>query len=296
MEKTYKRIPFNIELAKNIQSGEIEGKIVCRIGCPARILCTDFNDEQGTFAVVVAIKENPVREKLIRVRTDGTYSAYESDMDLFIELPEETPKQYPYDRVKDKITDADRQEAEKTFPDSYNMQSAFISGVAYQICKEIDCQETPKHEKISMNRNKVMLMRRPDKKLKECEKQDLVWCELPDGILEVKIIGIIENDSKSVKHIWLKHTATGRSYYVNPSKSCWTKNPFKFEPFDKVLVRDDDLTNWQAAFFSHIESFEDGERFAITTSGDNYNLANAEIIPYEGNEHFVGTTDKPKEE
>ena len=73
-------------------------------------------------------------------------------------------------------------------------------------------------------------------------------------------------------------------------------NEPQFKPFDKVLVREDDLTPWQAAFFSHIESFEDGERFAITTSGDNYNLANNEIIPYKGNEHLVGTTDKPKEE
>ena len=68
----------------------------------------------------------------------------------------------------------------------------------------------------------------------------------------------------------------------------------EFKPFDKVLVREDDLTSWQAAFFSHIESFEDGERFAITTSGDNYNLANNEIIPYKGNEHFVGTTVNPE--
>lgn len=43
MEKTYKRIPFDIELAKKIQLGEIEGRIVTDTEIPVKILCFDRN-------------------------------------------------------------------------------------------------------------------------------------------------------------------------------------------------------------------------------------------------------------
>lgn len=137
MEKTYKRIPFDIELAKKIQSGDVKGRIMYngRYGNKEIIILSYNYDKQS--------EQYPIR--FVYAYVDEIDYLHDTSS-LFIELPEETPKQYPYDRVKDKITDADRQEAEKTFPDSYNMQSAFISGVAYQICKEIDCQEAPKHE------------------------------------------------------------------------------------------------------------------------------------------------------
>ena len=34
MEKTYKRVPFDIELAKKIQSGEVEGRIITKNNLP----------------------------------------------------------------------------------------------------------------------------------------------------------------------------------------------------------------------------------------------------------------------
>lgn len=59
-------------------------------------------------------------------------------------------------------------------------------------------------------------------------------------------------------------------------------------PFDRVLVRDFDEDQWQ------IELFQ-----AYTVHGSCYVcLANSfyQCIPYEGNEHLLDTTDKPKEE
>ena len=62
---------------------------------------------------------------------------------------------------------------------------------------------------------------------------------------------------------------------------------YKFKPFDKVLVRDTGQFDvWKAGLFSHCND-----------NGYSCNGAYwAECIPYEGNEHLVGTTDKPKEE
>ena len=52
------------------------------------------------------------------------------------------------------------------------------------------------------------------------------------------------------------------------------------KPFDKVLCRDDNDTPWKVGLFSHI----DGKMFQCV--GSIYQ----QCIPYEGNEHLLGTT------
>lgn len=59
----------------------------------------------------------------------------------------------------------------------------------------------------------------------------------------------------------------------------------EFKPFDKVLVRDDDTKEWRADFFSHIAEVE----FNYITVGSCW----LQCIPFEGNEHLVGTSDSP---
>lgn len=65
-------------------------------------------------------------------------------------------------------------------------------------------------------------------------------------------------------------------------------NEPQFKPFDKVLVRNGEGF-WQCALFSHMSDRDDFPYFANA-------FAFEQCIPYEGNEHLVGTTDKPKEE
>ena len=64
----------------------------------------------------------------------------------------------------------------------------------------------------------------------------------------------------------------------------------EFKTFDRVLVRDEDTTAWTCAFFSHI----------INSTASFLYAANSflwkQCIPYEGNEHLVGTTYKPTED
>lgn len=64
----------------------------------------------------------------------------------------------------------------------------------------------------------------------------------------------------------------------------------QLKPFDKVLVRDSDSGIWSADFFSYLR----GEEFLFNhvCVGNPY----TQCIPYEGNEHLLGTTNKPKEE
>lgn len=59
----------------------------------------------------------------------------------------------------------------------------------------------------------------------------------------------------------------------------------QFKPFEKVLVRDGDQYEWQCNFFSGI----DKENFYLCVSARW-----EQCIPYEGNEHLLGTTNKPQ--
>ena len=64
------------------------------------------------------------------------------------------------------------------------------------------------------------------------------------------------------------------------------KPKYQFKPFDKVLVRDDNEADWKCDFFSN-----------ISNSG-YYHCINAgwkQCIPYEGNEHLLGTSNDPKQ-
>lgn len=56
-----------------------------------------------------------------------------------------------------------------------------------------------------------------------------------------------------------------------------------FKPFDKVLVRDTETENWKASFFSHYNYDSLWIYRCFNDIGYRY------CIPYEGNEHLVGT-------
>lgn len=64
-----------------------------------------------------------------------------------------------------------------------------------------------------------------------------------------------------------------------------------FQPFDRVLVRDDhtkEPEEWRCSLYSHYSDEYGGHMCADGVYHDF-------CIPYEGNEHLVGTTDEPKE-
>lgn len=63
----------------------------------------------------------------------------------------------------------------------------------------------------------------------------------------------------------------------------------EFKPYDKVLAK---VYNniWEARFFSHID---DHKRYHLTSGAT---VEEKNILLFEGNEHLLGTTNKPKEE
>ena len=72
---------------------------------------------------------------------------------------------------------------------------------------------------------------------------------------------------------------------------------FNFKPFEKILTKDKcGVCEWKADFFSHIKKDDAGEELVTTVGLCNCHMSGIEIIPYEGNENLIGTTDdyKPK--
>lgn len=62
----------------------------------------------------------------------------------------------------------------------------------------------------------------------------------------------------------------------------------KFEPFEKVLVRDADKHEWKIDIFEHEDLMEDDKfKYVCLVSCWNY------CIPYKGNEHLLGTPNNP---
>ena len=74
------------------------------------------------------------------------------------------------------------------------------------------------------------------------------------------------------------------SKFIVPDKVNDQKPKTELKPFDKVLVRDGDNELWQCNMFSHKEG--------IYVCFCSYWQ---QCIPYEGNEHLLGTTNKPEE-
>lgn len=67
---------------------------------------------------------------------------------------------------------------------------------------------------------------------------------------------------------------------------------YKFEVFDKVLVRDDDDDVWKASFYSHPWTSQRGTLFHFTIGCENSGYL--QCIPYnDTTKHLVGTTNKP---
>lgn len=65
------------------------------------------------------------------------------------------------------------------------------------------------------------------------------------------------------------------------------KQKTELKPFDKVLVRDRDDRKWGCDFFCHL-----GDKEGVFVCISSWWR---QCIPYEGNEHLLGTTKKPEE-
>lgn len=91
-QTTFKRVPFNLELAKKITNKEAKGRIVTQEGKKVRIICWDKKpvDEKAHEYPIVALIQNDYNGEMSQTFTaEGAacYPNYKSRYDLIIEIP-----------------------------------------------------------------------------------------------------------------------------------------------------------------------------------------------------------------
>lgn len=85
METIYVKIPFDVELAKKITNGEVEGKVITRDGNSVRIVCFDAKQDD----LVVALISYDNAERVKSYAKDGiVFEAGTSPIDLMLDIPE----------------------------------------------------------------------------------------------------------------------------------------------------------------------------------------------------------------
>ena len=70
------------------------------------------------------------------------------------------------------------------------------------------------------------------------------------------------------------------------------KPKYEFKPFDKVLVRDEENEKWHISLFAR-EIVDDSDGLSYKYECSNGTLWDC-CIPFEGNEHLLGTTENPE--
>lgn len=86
MEKKYIKVPFDVEMAKNITDKTVEGKVVTCDGRDARIICWD---RKSTSYPICALVEKNGYEEYEDYTIRGYYEEDEkNDLDLILEIPE----------------------------------------------------------------------------------------------------------------------------------------------------------------------------------------------------------------
>ena len=272
MEEKLVRVPFDVELAKKIQAGEIDGKIydVC-YNCPARIVDFNFQTMFGKLNVVISerIKEGEVfcacnDKGVIFLRKENKF---DDEPTFFLEIPE-------YMTFKD---------GDVATLGWKNLDGDYCEWVT--ILKKIDAD---KYEIVTEDYVTVCL--KSDSKNYfpidfDCKSDGAKWARRPTKEEVQKLVDALKasNDPRAkeyLKRFFNIDKEEPQETEENPKED----NPkHEFKPFDKVLVRESNDFPWRIDLFSHIEGGP--KPYVCLYHYWKY------CIPYEGNERLLGTTD-----
>lgn len=94
METNFITIPFDLNLAKKISSGECSGNIITEMGYPVRIVCWDAKGRVNDidWPIVALVKTSDEIEMLMRYPNDGQYNSIcglNIKYNLLLNIPEE---------------------------------------------------------------------------------------------------------------------------------------------------------------------------------------------------------------
>lgn len=265
MEQKLVRVPFDIEMAKKITSGDMPGKVVTRDERGVRIICWDRKNKDCPIVALI-LNECDV-ENIMSFTKDGTFwrSGAEDKRDLFLEIPE-------YLTYKD---------GDIIYGEVDNGGGDYCKWLS--IVKEIDCIQGKPYVvsyvdyiwDSSYNCGALEYMGHSD-------NFDLIRLATEEE--KARFAKRLQENKDPVSDEYLE-----KYFGITPSPKLSNsakigKNEFK--PFDRVLVRQSKADKWEAMLFSNYTS----EPHRYRCGGMNYMFC----IPYEGNENLIDTNKSPE--
>lgn len=240
------KVPFDLEMAKKIQNGEVDGKILDDYKTEYEIIKYDAKGNYPMIGVYFNEEKNTSHARSFT--HDGKYLDHDSSYDLQLELPWYlTYKEGQYVTIETK---------EYTYVLIYK---SYSKG-----------EENPVNYHVLFNTNYKELYFNSC-----CGDQTLIEEIRPSTFSEIELMHeLLRENGKR----WNPDTKRVEDVKKEPEH--------ELKPFDRVLGRDYESGTWKADFFSHMTS---SSMFRCISDIWNY------CIPYDGNEHLVGTTDNPKE-
>lgn len=213
MEQKFVRVPFDLQLAKEITNGEVNGRVVNLDGKSVRIICWD---RKGDCFPIIGLVDRGYEEEYKRYNVSGEWNpgdeTYKND-DLFIEIPE-------YMTFKDGDV--------LTYYKSENRCSVFVyqKNGSDSLANYVECEF--KDTSIIIGFNRSYYSSKFCRKATEQEKQKLI-----EALKASK-------DQKAKEYL-------KRFLGIEENTEC------QFKPFDKVVVRENDSLDWEIDFFMKYE-------------------------------------------
>lgn len=212
MEQKLVRVPFDVEMAKKITNGDVDGKIVTRDGRSARIICWD---KKGGIYPVFALIDNGDEEIYKSYTNEGVWNTDKictlTKYNLMLEIPE-------YMTFKDGDVLYART-GEFWFIYIYRYKDKF---------KTWTCAAIDEHNMLWLVDSHIA---------SDSEISELRFATEEE---KQKLINALKARKEPKAEEYLK-----RFFGIEQ------KQEYEFKPFDKVLVRDDDNQKWRIDLFSH---------------------------------------------
>lgn len=213
METKLVRVPFEVELAKRIQNGECEGRIVTRDGRNVRVVCWDYKSMSGNYPIFALIDEE-VQEQSYTFSENGKFNIFgyenENNSDLMLEITE-------YMTFKNGDIIAFGNTEDRLSVGIFKKRESASSHECYVMLSKYGV----------LNFDVKPLTYNNARFATEAEKQKL-------------ITALKESKEPKAKE------------YLKRFFGIEQKAEYEFKPFDKVICRDD-YSEWFVDMFSHID-------------------------------------------
>lgn len=239
-------IPFDLEMAKKIQNGEVEGKIVDKIGIEYDIVKWDATGDYPLIGVYFDKESNISNARSFTIH--GKFMGNGSELDLQLELPWYLPyEDGDYVTIKTK---------EYTYVLIYKF---------YQ-----EGTTNPVHYHVFFNTT----------------DKDLRFNSYCDDVAGAEVIRPSTPSEIELMHNLLQENGKRWNPETKRVEDVKKEPEHEFKPLDLCLAKFRDTERWTLVQFGYEL---DG---SMTSVGG---LVWNKWIPYEGNEHLLGTTNNPGE-